>query len=129
MTETITGGCACGAVRYRGSEQPLVQLICHCRDCQRASGSAFAAVLVFPTDRLQFEGGELRAYVVTSAAGRKMRRLYCPECGSPVAIDRPETPLIQFVHAATLDDPAIFSPTCEVWVSRAKAWHPHLTET
>jgi len=58
-----------------------------------------------------------------------MRRLYCAACGSPVVIARPETPLVQYVHAASLDDPAIFSPTCEVWVSRAKAWHPHLSET
>jgi len=129
MTVAIAGGCACGAVRYTCSERPLAQLICHCRDCQRASGSAFAACLIVPTDRLQFNGGKLKAYAVTSASGRTMRRLYCAACGSPVAIARPETPLVQYVHAASLDDPAIFSPTCEVWVSRAKAWHPHLSET
>lgn len=129
MTEAITGGCACGAVRYTCSERPLAQLICHCRDCQRASGSAFAACLIFPADRLQFDGGRLKAHTVKAASGRTMRRLYCPECGSPVAIARPETPLVQFVHAASLDHPAMFSPTCEAWVSRAAAWHPHLAET
>lgn len=58
-----------------------------------------------------------------------MRRLFCAACGSPVAIARPETPLVQFVQAASLDDPALFAPTCEVWLSRAKAWHPHLAQT
>jgi len=129
MTTEIRGGCACGAVRYTCSERPLVQLICHCRDCQRASGSAFAACLIFPTDRLQFHGKALKPHQVKAHSGRTMRRLYCADCGSPVAIDRPETPLVQFVHAASLDDPAIFAPICEVWVSRAQAWHPHLAQT
>ncbi len=129
MTDTITGGCACGAVRYACSERPLAQLICHCRDCQRASGSAFAASLVFPTDRITFNDGELKAYSVTSAAGRSMQRLFCPACGSPVAVARPETPAIRFVQAASLDDPSVFSPSCEVWLSRAAPWHPQLADT
>ena len=129
MTTEIHGGCACGASRYTCSERPLVQLICHCRDCQRASGSAFAACLVFPTDRLQFHGKALKSYQVRAHSGRTMRRLFCAECGSPVAIARPETPLVRFVHAASLDDPALFAPVCEVWLSRAKAWHPQLAQT
>jgi hypothetical protein len=129
MTRLITGGCACGALRYSCGERPLAQLICHCRDCQRASGSAFAACLLLPTDRLQFHGGQLKAYAVVSAKGRAIQRSFCPECGSPVAIRRPEMPDVQFVQAASLDNPAIFTPTCEVWVSRAQAWHPYLAET
>jgi hypothetical protein len=128
VTGVISGGCACGAVRYTCTERPLAQLICHCRDCQRASGSAFAACLIFPSDRLQFTGRQPKSYSVTSNSGRTMRRLYCAECGSPLGITRPETPLVQFVQAGSLDDPSIFSPTCEVWVSRANSWHPHLTE-
>ena len=80
MTTEIHGGCACGASRYTCSERPLVQLICHCRDCQRASGSAFAACLVFPTDRLQFHGKALKSYQVRAHSGRTMRRLFCAEC-------------------------------------------------
>jgi hypothetical protein len=129
MTEEIQGGCACGAVRYTCSERPLVQLICHCRDCQRASGSAFAACLVFPTDRLQFHGEALKSHAVKANSGRTMRRLFCAACGSPMAIARPETPLVQFVHAASLDDPAIFAPVCEAWISRAQAWHPQVADT
>ena len=131
MTRTVSlaGGCACGSVRYTCSAPALVQLICHCRDCQRASGSAFAACLVVPTDRLQLDGAALKAHTLESALGRTMRRLFCGTCGSPVAIVRPETPLVRFVHASSLDDPSVFSPTCEVWVSRASAWHPHLDST
>ena len=58
-----------------------------------------------------------------------MRRLFCGACGSPVAIDRPETPPVQFVQAASLDGPGLFAPICELWLSRAKAWHPQLNQT
>jgi hypothetical protein len=120
----FTGGCACGRIRYDCSEQPIVQLICHCRDCQRASGSAFAAVLVVPSDRIKFSGSGLKYHTVKADSGRTMQRGFCSECGSPVSIRRPETPLVEFLQAASLDDPSKFRPSCEVWISRADAWHP-----
>jgi hypothetical protein len=119
----FAGGCACGRIRYECSEQPIVQLICHCRDCQRASGSAFAAVLAVPSDRLKFSGSELKYHSLKADSGRTMRRGFCRECGSPVSIRRPETPLIEFLQAASLDDPSKFHPTCEVWISSAYPWH------
>ena len=119
----FAGGCACGRIRYECSEQPIVQLICHCRDCQRASGSAFAAVLAVPSDGLKFSGSELKYHSLKADSGRTMRRGFCRECGSPVSICRPETPLIEFLQAASLDDPSKFHPTCEVWVSSANPWH------
>ena len=123
MMENLTGGCACGRVRYECSERPLAQLICHCRDCQRASGSEFGAVLIVPSDRLTFTGSEPKYYEVKAESGRTMRRGFCSECGSPVSARRPETPLVEFLHAASLDDPSRFAPSCEVWVSRAYPWH------
>jgi hypothetical protein len=119
----LSGGCACGQVRYECEEISIVDLICHCRDCQRASGSAYAAVSVVPTDRLRLKG-ELKYHSIKADSGRTMERGFCPECGSPVAIRRPETPAITFLQASSLDDPSRFSPTCEVFLSSAHAWHP-----
>jgi hypothetical protein len=48
MKIPFTGGCMCGAIRYECSTEPLAMGICHCRDCQRATGSAFAAALMLP---------------------------------------------------------------------------------
>lgn len=48
MPVPFSGGCACGAIRYECSGEPLASLNGHCRDCQRASGSAFAAILIAP---------------------------------------------------------------------------------
>src|SRR5262249_20164395 len=105
-------------------EQPIVQLICHCRDCQRASGSAFSALLAVPSDRLKFRGNELKYHAVKADSGRTIQRRFCSECGSPVSFHRPETPAVEFLQAASLDDPSTFHPSCEVWVASADAWHP-----
>jgi hypothetical protein len=51
MSQTIAGGCACGAVRYETDATPVAMFNCHCRDCQRASGSGYAAILVVPKQR------------------------------------------------------------------------------
>ena len=120
----LTGGCACGRVRYVCDAPPLVQMICHCRDCQRASGSAFASVMVVPTDRLDLTGGPLGSHAVRTGTGRTLERRFCPGCGAPGAAFRPETPAITFLHVASLDDPSAFAPTLEVWMSRAAPWHP-----
>src|SRR5947208_13941275 len=108
MSEGFSGGCACGKVRYECNEKPLVQLICYCRDCQRASGSAYAAVLIVPRDRLAFTGPELKFHDVTANSGRIMRRGFCSACGSPISIRRPETPQVEMLQAASLDDPSSF---------------------
>ena len=124
MPVAILGGCACGKIRYECSERPLVQLICHCRDCQRASGSAFAAFVFVPSDRLTYSGPEIRYHDVTAESGRTLRRQFCGDCGSPVSARWPELPRVELLHVASLDDQSLFSPTHELWVSRAEAWHP-----
>ena len=54
----LTGGCACGNIRYECSGEPIVQLMCHCRDCQRSSGTAFSAMMMFASDRFRYLKGE-----------------------------------------------------------------------
>ncbi len=53
----FTGGCACGAIRYECSADPMMSLNCHCRDCQRATGSAYNTVVGVPAARVQFTQG------------------------------------------------------------------------
>jgi hypothetical protein len=124
MTLPILGGCACGKVRYECSERPLVQLLCHCRDCQHASGGAFAAFVFVPSDRLVYNGAAMRHYDVTTESGRTLRRQFCGECGSPVSARWPDLPRVELLHVASLDNQTVFTPTHELWVSRAEAWHP-----
>jgi hypothetical protein len=115
----LTGGCACGAVRYELAEEPIFQLICHCIDCQKASGSEFSKVLFAAADRLSMLGREPKFYSVKANSGRTMNRGFCDNCGSPVMIRRPEIPQIAFLQAGSLDDPSIFKPVAEVFTCRA----------
>lgn len=129
MTAVMLGGCACGNVRYECSERPIVQLMCHCRDCQRASGSAFAGFVIVPSDRLTYSGAAMRYYDVKAESGRTLRRQFCGECGSPVSARWPDLPRVELLNAASLDDQSVFAPTHELWVSRAQAWHPFRPDT
>ena len=129
MTKSMVGGCACGKTRYECSEKPIIQLICHCRDCQRAGGSAFAAFVIVPSDRLVYLGTALRHYDVRAESGRTLRRQFCGECGSPVSARWPELPRVELLHVASLDDQSAFTPTHELWISRAQPWHPFFPNT
>jgi hypothetical protein len=133
MNDELTGGCACGAIRYRCSDAPIVQLICHCRDCQRASGSATSAVLLVASDRLTFEGAAQNFHTVTTASGNRLSRGFCPTCGSPVSgrwdAGNPVYSMLQAIHVGSLDDPSRFSPTVEDWTSRAQPWHTFHPDT
>jgi hypothetical protein len=117
--EKLTGECACGSVRYELSEDPIFQLVCHCTDCQKASGSAFSEVLIVAADRLSIRGREPKFYSVKAASGRTMSRGFCENCGSPLMIRRPETPQVAFLQAGSLDDPSVFKPAAEVFTCRA----------
>src|SRR4028118_1736743 len=81
----IEGGCLCGAVRYRSEAEPAMQVVCHCKTCQKNSGSAFSTNVAVPQDSLTVEGGALRSYIAHSgASGQPFYRHYCGSCGSPV---------------------------------------------
>ena len=71
----------------------------------------------------------MRCHDVKAESGRTLRRQFCGECGSPVSAHWPDLPRVELLHAATLDDPTVFAPTHELWVSRAQAWHPFLPNT
>ncbi|SDK65856.1 GFA family protein [Microbulbifer yueqingensis] len=127
--EPLSGGCACGQVRYECTEKPLVQFICHCRDCQYASGSAFSASVFVPRDRVTYLSGKLHHYDVMAESGRELRRQFCSACGSPISAHWPASPVVEMLTVASLDDQGIFNPTHELWVSRAESWHPFHPDT
>ncbi len=77
-TMPITGGCLCGAVRYEANEPPSKGVVCHCRVCQRTTGSAFEAIVKFPRTAFRFTKGEPKRYRSSSI----MEKCFCPNCGS-----------------------------------------------
>ena len=128
MQVPFTGGCACGAIRYECSTNPVFSWMCHCRDCQRASGSAFCPVLYVEKAALTIKG-ESRYHDVQAESGNVVSRGFCPQCGSPVFIQAELVPSLQGLWAASLDDPSQFQPSVQVWCGSAQSWdclHPTL---
>lgn len=122
MKHTISGGCACGAVRYEVSAAPLAMLNCHCRDCQRASGGGSSSVIAFPVAAFAFRKGEPRYWSTRGEAGHAARRGFCPECGAPLAAGSSRMPEIIVIKVASLHDPSGFKPMADVWTASAQPW-------
>ena len=121
MNLPLTGGCACGAVRYECTAEPLIMLNCHCRDCQQASGGPYVAGIIVPPEAFRLTKGELRYFTVDSPPGGKHTRGFCAECGSRVVgVIGNDSPT--GICAASLDDPSIFKPRMDIYVSDAQPW-------
>ena len=93
MTE-ITGGCACGRVRYALMGEPRRLIACHCTSCQRRYGTAFGMSLFHDADALNITQGELKTYVKTADSGRKVVSGFCPECGTRYTPGRNGDPIL-----------------------------------
>lgn len=122
MEAPFTGGCACGALRYRLRTVPVVQSQCQCRDCQHRSGSGHASWLVFPESAEDVLAGPSARWGVTADTGTEKEHGFCPTCGTPVFLTFPGQAGLIAVHAASLDDPSRFAPVLVTWGSTAQGW-------
>jgi hypothetical protein len=105
----ITGGCLCGRVRYEARGEALFGVVCHCRDCQRASGAGHLPVLGFRKSNFSLTG-ETRSYAVVGGSGKLAVRHFCPNCGS-MLLGMPEiAPDLVTLYAGSLDEPYEFKP-------------------
>jgi hypothetical protein len=127
MAQTLSGGCACGAIRYYATADPIVMLNCHCRDCQQASGSAYAAIMVVPKMAVQLQG-EPRYYRGTGSSGKAVDRGFCSQCGSPVTILMELMPDAFGLQAGSLDDPSQYMPAMDIFTASAQGWD-HMDST
>lgn len=131
MPTPFSGGCACGAIRYECSAEPVMSLNCHCRDCQRGSGSAYASALVVPASALRLLKGAPKYHSVKADSGHTTSRGFCAECGSPLLGKIAEEPDIMVIQAASLDEPSWHKPTMDLFLSSAQPWdymNPELTK-
>jgi len=122
MSSPVFGGCACGAIRYSYEGEPLFAMNCHCRDCQRETGSAYAAVLGVPAATFKVIQGSPKFFGVTADSGNTTRRGFCADCGSPVFGLPGVSADMVTIRAGSLDDPSGYRPTLDVYVSRAQPW-------
>ena len=83
MNVPFTGGCACGAIRYRCSGAPRYMGNCHCRDCRQATGSAYFPCVLVQESEFTLESGEPSWFERPADKGHPMHRGFCAACGSP----------------------------------------------
>ena len=124
-----TGRCLCGAVSYEAEipDRPVYAGLCHCRDCQRYTGSAFGESLMVPKAGVTLKG-ELRFYATPTERGSTMERGFCPVCGSGVLCRSPAWEDQYVLAAGTLDDPGIFRPRINLFTRSAQSHVWHLDE-
>ncbi len=117
----VTGGCLCGQVRYTITAEPTRSGLCHCKDCQRHTGSAFEPFMSFPTSAVSIQG-TLKTFDRPGGSGQILHRRFCPHCGSGVFSQSAARPGSMAVLVGTLDDATVFAPTMEVFCDHAQLW-------
>jgi hypothetical protein len=121
MTQSYTGGCACGAIRYQVDGEPAVMVDCQCRQCQRDSGTGHGSHLTFVGAAVAITG-EASFWETIGEGGTRKQRAFCPTCGNPVYLTFPDAPDVFVAAAASLDNPSLYRPQVTTWVSAAQPW-------
>jgi hypothetical protein len=124
MTDpTQSGSCLCGNVRVTLSAAPLAVALCHCRDCQKQSGSAFSLVAIVPLGALEVSG-DTAMWRTLANSGQSVERTFCRTCGSPVRTDSTGSRArgITVLKAALMDEAASFVPQLQIYCDRAAPW-------
>ncbi len=117
----VTGGCLCGAVRYRITAAPMATRFCWCRVCQYLAAGNATVNTCFPSNAVTVEG-RLSDYTLTADSGNVMHRRFCGRCGTQMFSEAESRPHLIFVRAGTLDDPELARPAMTIWTSSAPSW-------
>jgi len=117
------GGCSCGAVRYRLAAKPLIVHCCHCRDCQRITGSAFVVNLWIEREHVQLLSGEPTSFELKGGSGKPHTVFFCGKCGGYVWSKYHRAPGdTVLLRAGTLDDPSQVTPDVHIFTRSKLPW-------
>ena len=120
---TFEGGCACGAVRYRLTSEPMIVHCCHCRWCQRETGASFALNAMIEADRGVLSGKEPELVNTPSESGRGQKIMRCSSCRVAVWSHYPGGGDANcFVRVGTLDDPDRLPPDIHIYTGSKQPW-------
>ena len=122
MLGSLTGGCACGSVRYRALGRPIIVCGCCCTDCAKASGTPYTVWVGFFPSALEFTRGRPHDRQTSSVT----QRGHCLDCGTPltfrrIGLEAKRDPLL-YVTAASLDDPDAVRPSEVIYYADRPAW-------
>lgn len=124
-TADLEGGCACGHVRYQLSAKPLIVHCCHCRYCQRQTGSAFVINALYESTQVKLLSGSVNEIETPSPSGKGQTVARCPVCQVAVwshyfmgGIQK----LIRFIRVGTLDNPDLLPPNVHIFTETKQPW-------
>ena len=115
------GGCLCGQVRYEVTGEPLAVVICHCKNCQKQSGSAFSINMIGLSDQINLQGN-LSTYADKNDAGDPVNRKFCQSCGSPIYSEILSQGNLIALKIGTFDETHDFEPQSQVWCVSKQNW-------
>ena len=118
---SISGGCACGAVRFESVTKPLTTRICWCRVCQYLGAGSATVNATFHTEGFSVSG-KVASHRFVADSGNVMYRDFCPACGTPLFSRAEVRPHLVVVRAGALDEPEIARPEMTIWTSAAPSW-------
>jgi hypothetical protein len=117
----MTGGCACGQIRYSANAEPMFTGVCHCTNCQKQSGTAFNVVVAIPAAALSIQGSP-KTYAAKGDSGNENARKFCPNCGSTILSEPAVMAGAVILRAGTLDDTSWLKPTMEIYCDSKQPW-------
>ena len=121
--EFLEGGCTCGHVRYRLTGMPMIVHACHCRWCQRETGTAHALNAFYEADRVVHTANEPEIVDTPSASGKGQRIARCPICKVALWSNYAGAgPAARFVRVGTMDDPDRCPPDIHIFTSSKQPW-------
>lgn len=121
--KTLTGGCSCGEIRYQLTNRPLVVHACHCRDCQRITGSAFVINLWIERQYVEASGTKPESYLTAGGSGKEHEAFFCGKCGTYIWSRYNIAPGdALFVRAGTLDNPKAVKPDIHLFTRHKLPW-------
>src|SRR5688572_30724399 len=122
-TFDLSGGCTCRAVRYRITRAPLIVHCCHCRWCQRETGSAFVLNALLEAEHVVLENGAVDVVLTPSNSGKGQRISRCPTCRVAVWSNYAGSgDAMRFVRVGTLDEPDRLPPDVHIFTASKQPW-------
>jgi hypothetical protein len=114
----VTGGCMCGAVRYRAEGEPVHNALCHCTDCRRAAGAPIVGWALFPVEAVEITGS-----LVTYNSSGDVERQFCGRCGTGLFFRSASAfPGQVDIQTGTFDDPDALAPGACIQTADAPTW-------
>lgn len=120
--QQITGSCLCGALKYTCDSGAVLTAACHCRTCQKSTGSAFSVVVAVKRSDVTVAGSTLKTYEDVGDSGQATYRHFCAKCGTTIKAEMAAQPDLAFIAGGTLDRPEALAPQLHVYWRDHQNW-------